>query len=185
MNLSPVARRYARALHQNAEAAGQREAVGNDVALVRETLDGSRELALLFASPVVDRDRKRAVVERLFSDRVSATTLDLFRLLVEKDRIALLGDVMRAYAQLEDEHAGRIEAHVRSALPLGGEEAQALERRLAELTGHTVRLRIDIDPDLIGGVVVRIGDTVYDGSARHQLERLREQFAEGIYLSTN
>jgi F-type H+-transporting ATPase subunit delta len=178
-----VARRYAQALYQEAEAAGKAERVDADVDTLRAGFEGSRELTRLFASPVVPVERKRAVADRLFAERVDPLTLRLVRLLLDKGREALLPAVARAYGELRDERAGVVEAHVRTAFPLGPDEADDLRAALERSTGQKVRLRLEVDPALIGGLVVRVGDTVYDGSARHHLDRLREQFAQRVYLS--
>lgn len=183
MSDTTVARRYAQALFQEAEGEGRVDRVDDGVDAVRASLDGSRELERLFASPVIPSAKKEAVLTQLFSDRVDPLLLRLMRLLVEKGREELLPSVIRAYGQLRDERLGVVEAHVRTALPLGPDEAEALKAALERTTGQKVRLRLEVEPSLIGGLVVRVGDTVYDGSARHQLESLREQFATRVYLS--
>jgi F-type H+-transporting ATPase subunit delta len=183
MSQTTIARRYASALYQEAEVAGKVDRVDRDVEAVRDSIEASRELAQLFASPIVPSQKKLAVSERLFEGRVDDLVLRLVRLLIEKGREGLIPNVVRAYAQLRDERLGLVEAGVRTALPLGPDEADALKAALERTTGQKVRLRIEVDPSLIGGIVVRVGDTVYDGSARHHLERLREQFAHRVYLS--
>jgi len=183
MSDSMVARRYALALYEEAESAGRAEAVTAGVEAVRESLAGSRELERLFASPAVPAERKEAVLERLFEGRVDPLLVRLMRMLVRKGREAELPSVVRAYAALRDERLGLTEAHVRTALPLDPGDAAALTAALERTTGRKVRLRIEVEPELLGGLVVRVGDTVYDGSARHQLEQLRAQFAQRVYLS--
>jgi F-type H+-transporting ATPase subunit delta len=182
---NPVARRYALALYQEAEAQGAVDRIDDDVQALRETLDGSRELVALFESPVVARERKEAVVRRLFDGKLGDLTLRFVGLLFEKEREDLLPAVVRAYGALRDDRLGLVEAHVRTARPLGYEEAQELEQALARRTGKQVRLRMEVDPALLGGLVVRIGDRVFDRSVRHQLKTLREQFHTRAYLSQN
>jgi F-type H+-transporting ATPase subunit delta len=183
--MDPVARRYALALYQEAEARGAVAPTDEDVQALREVLDGSRELTALFESPIVPREKKEAVVTKLFEGRVGELTLRFVRLLLEKEREDLLPVVVRAYGALRDQRLGIVEAHVRTARPLGAGEAQALERTLAERTGKQVRLRTEVDPALVGGLVVRIGDRVYDRSVRHQLGLLREQLRRRAFLSQN
>lgn len=185
MSTTAVARRYARALYEEAEAAGRSEAVDAGMEAVRATLDGSRELRQLFASPTVPPDRKRAVLDRLFGGRVDPLIVRLMHLLVAKGREAAFPDVVRAYERYRDERHGRAEAHVRTALPLSEADTEALRSALEQATGRRVRLRVDVEPELLGGLVVRVGDTVYDGSVRHQLDELRRRFARRVYLSTN
>lgn len=183
--MNPVARRYALALYQEAEARDVVEKTDDDVQALRETLDGARDLVALFESPLVARDRKEAVVRRLFEGRFGDLTLRFVRLLFDKEREDLLPAVVRAYGALRDARLGLVEAQVKTARPLGYDEAQELERALAQRTGKQVRLRIEVDPALLGGLVVRVGDQVYDRSVRHQLKTLRAQLHERAFLSQN
>lgn len=183
--MSPVARRYAQALYQQAEATGQAAAVEADVALVGETFAASRELAAAVASPVVPREKKQAVLERLFADRLSPLTHGFVRLLLDKGREALVPEIASAYRALGDERTGTVEAVVRAAKTLAPDEADRLREALEARTGRRVRLRIEIDPDLIGGLVVRIGDVVFDRSVRHQLAQLRTGLAERAAVRLN
>lgn len=183
--MSPVARRYAQALTEEAQSAGSLDTVDADVALLAETLDGSRELRLALTSPVVAHDKKRAVLESLFEGKVSDLSLRFLRLLVEKQRDGQIPEILDAYRQLRDERTGTVEARVRTAKPLSPDEAERLKAALEARADATVRMRIDVDPALIGGLVVRVGDVVYDRSVKHQLETLRGQLAERAAVSLN
>jgi F-type H+-transporting ATPase subunit delta len=176
MSAETVARRYAGALYEEAEAQGLVETIDEDVAFVQASLENSRELVQFFESPLINRDHKEAIVEELFADRVHALTLRLLHMLVRKGREEITPDLPRAYRTLRDEQEGIIEARVRTAVELTKEEEEALADRLASATDRQVRLEVTTDPDLIGGLIVRIGDTVYDGSVGHQLDELRQRF---------
>ncbi|GBD00319.1 ATP synthase subunit delta [bacterium HR18] len=173
--MHPVARRYARALFEEARAQALAPAIDADLQQLSELLTASRELARIFESPVIPRDKKQKILERLLAGRVHPLTWRFLMLLIAKEREHLLPDVVRAYQVLQDEAQGIVEAHVRTAFPLDEAGAAPLQERLERLTGKRVRLRLTYDPGLIGGLVVRIGDTVYDGSVRHQLAILRER----------
>lgn len=179
MTNATVARRYAQALYEEAVRTDAVEGTDADVALIAETLDGSRELVRLFESPVVSQAKKDAVVAALFEERLRPLTLRFLRLLIEKGREDLFPEVVRAYRALRDEQQGIVEAHARTALPLSSDEERALTAALETMTGATVRLRVTRDPELLGGLIVRVGDTVYDGSVRHQLASLRERMEHG------
>ncbi|SRR5690606_9951427 len=183
--MNPVARRYALALYQEAQAQNAVDRTDEDVAALAEALDASRELTALFESPVVPREKKEAVIRRLFDGKLADLTLRFVRLLVEKEREDLLPAVVRAYGALRDERLGIVEAHVRTARALGAEEEKQLERALEARTGKQVRLKVDVEPSLIGGLVVRIGDRVYDRSVQHQLDLLRGQLHQRAFLSQN
>lgn len=176
----PVARRYAQALLDEAKAAGDLAAVDADLALIRETVGGARDLRLLLESPVVPRETKHRVVEALFAGRIGSRVQRFVAFLFEKDREALLAPVAEAYAAHRDADEGVAEALVRVPAPLDAAEEARLRAALEARTGRTLRLRVTTDPDLLGGLVVRIGDTVYDGSVRYRLDALRERMREGV-----
>ncbi len=178
-----VARRYAQALYQEGEAAGKAEVIDEGMVSLHESLDASRELDQFFRSPIIAREKKEAVIGKLFDGKVDPLIVRLMRLLVEKGREDILPAVVRAYADLRDERLGQVEASVKTAMPMEYDETETLRKALEQRTGKSVRLRIEVEPALIGGVVVRIGDRVFDGSVRHQLTTLREQLAERAYLS--
>jgi F-type H+-transporting ATPase subunit delta len=178
-----VARRYAQALYEQAEQAGRGEQVAEDMRSLQDSLDASRDLRQLFLSPVIPRHRKQAAVRKLFTGKVDEQVVRLVELLISKGRESMLSAVVAAYARLRDERMGRVEARVRTAMQLGPEQTEALKSALTRVTGREVVLQIEVDPDLISGLVVRVGDKVYDGSAQHHLENLREQFAASKFLS--
>ena len=180
-----TARRYALALTQEAAHTGQADAVDADIVFLGETLAGSRELQLLFQSPVVSRDKKERVLKALFTDRVSPLTMRFLDLLVSKQREALIPAVVEAVRVLRDTASGTVEARVRTAKPLTDDETAALRASLEARAGHPVRLSVEVQPDLIGGLVVRVGDVVYDRSVRHQLDALREQLGRSAGVTTN
>ncbi len=183
MSDATVARRYAQALYQEAEATGQAERIDEDMKGVQESLDASRELDLFFRSPVIAREKKEAVIGKLFDGKVAPLIVRLMRLLVQKGREDILPAVVRQYSALRDEQLGVVEATVKTAMPMEYDETESLRKTLEARTGKSVRLRIEVVPELIGGAVVRIGDRVYDGSVQHQLESLRDQLEERAYLS--
>ena len=176
-----VAKRYAQALHDAAEAVGQLDDVDADVELIRASLESSRELVLLFESPVVSRERKARVVKVLFEDRLSSTTLGFLDLLVQKRRENIFPQMVLAYRRLRDDQMGIVGVTIRSAQPVSDDERNRIARALESWTGGKISVQADHDAALIGGLLVRIGDTVYDGSVRNKLEHLREQFAAGSF----
>ena len=174
-----TARRYAQALHAEAEAQGQIERVDADIRTIRETLEASRELARLFESPVIPREKKQNVVRALFDAHLAPLTMRFLKLLISNQREDLFPSVVQAYQALRDRQLGVVEATARVAFAPSEQDLKDLETAVTRMTGKRVRLRVQQDPGLIGGVVIRVGDTVYDGSVRHQLERMREQLEHG------
>ncbi len=176
-----VARRYAQALVDAADSAGRLDAVDGDIELIRESLESSRELVLFFESPIVSRARKARVVNVLFEDRVSQTTLDFLDLLVQKRREDVFPQMVVAYRQLRDEQMGIVGVTVRAARVMDTDETQRIARALESWKGGKISVSSEHDAALIGGLQIRIGDTVYDGSVRNKLEHLREQFSTGSF----
>ncbi len=174
-----VARRYATALIETAEAQGKIEEMARDLELVGKILHDSREFRLFVVSPVISAARKRAVFHTLLTSRVGKETLIFIYLLISKSREAILQDVIMQFQELRDEKAGIANAEVRTVVGLNYAQEKNLRAQLERITGKKVRLQYVIDKSLKGGLVVKIGDTMLDASVTHQLERLRERFVAG------
>lgn len=175
MSQRTVARRYATALYEEANATGVLDAVDEDVGLLRDSLQTNHPLSRFFENPVIPKEKKEAVLQSLLGDRVDELTLRFLRLLVRKDRETMTSAVLDQYQALRDEQRGIVDAHVRVARPLSDEDREALLDALEAQTGHSVRLHVKEEPDLLGGVVIRIGDQVFDGSVRNKLSALRDR----------
>jgi F-type H+-transporting ATPase subunit delta len=174
-----AAHRYARAILEFALEAKQLDVLGSDFDALARLMDESRDLVLFLKSPVIKKEKKKSVLSELFSGRVSVTTYQLIRLLAAKDREDLLPEIIRQFRLLRDARDGILDVTVRSAVPLAREQEQLLLDQLRRVTGKQPRIRTVTDPSLIGGFAIQYEDTVWDGSVRHQLARMRRQFAEG------
>ena len=175
MSQRTVTRRYATALYEEADAAGGLAAVDDDVLMLRNNIESNRELSRFFESPVIPQEKKESILQELLEERVETLTLQFLRLLVQKDRETLTKAILDQYQSLRDEQRGIVDAEVTVAQPLNDEDRTALVEALEEKTGKDVRLHLEENPDLIGGLVIRIGDRVFDGSVRSQLNALRDQ----------
>jgi F-type H+-transporting ATPase subunit delta len=175
MTLSAVATRYAKALADVTTAAA---GLKPDVALSQlrafeTTLNESRELQNALATPAVPASRKRAVVGRLAEIlKLSTIARNFLFVLIDHRRIALLGEILHSFELIVDESQGFARAEVSSPRELTEPQRGAISAQLERLTGKRIRMRFAVDPALIGGVVARIGSTVYDGSVRGQLQTL-------------
>ena len=170
-----VARRYAQALLNQALASGSLDTISRDLAGVAETLAGSPLLAAYLNNPLVTRDRKKAMVSQLFTKESSPAALRFLTLLVEKRRIEMFESVKTEFDRLVRAHRGIVVASAVSAVPLSAPQLSQLQASLQARTGKSIELTTAVDPSLMGGVLVRIGDTVLDGTVKGKLERLREQ----------
>lgn len=176
MSSRTAATRYAKALLDVAASAAAAEAIDRDLAAVAAAMHDHRELRQALTAPSVPAAAKRKVVaalgDRLGLGAVSRRTLDL---LAERDRLGELDDVLAIYRERLLTRQKIQRAEVRSAVPLSAEAAAAIAARLGAATATTVRVETVVDPSLIGGVMATVGSTVYDGTVRTQLEKLRKQ----------
>jgi F-type H+-transporting ATPase subunit delta len=136
------------------------------------------ELERALANPAIPLDQRVETAERVFAS-LSQPVRNLVLLLVRHGRIEQLPRVASEFRRLDDKRNGLTHAIATSAAPLGADEVQAITARLEELTGGKIALETAVDPDLLGGLVVRVGDRLIDGSVRGRLERLRNQLASG------
>ncbi|MCX6134662.1 MAG: ATP synthase F1 subunit delta [Ignavibacteriales bacterium] len=180
MSAYRVARRYAEAALELAEEQKQGERVADDLEVVWKAIRESREFLALLKSPVISKEKKRAVLSAVFKSRISALSFDFLNMIVEKGREDVLGDIIGEYFKLRDDRLGIVTLEVRAATELSKSQQQSIVKRFEEITQKKVRVAFSIDAQLKGGFVARVGDTVYDGSVQRQLELLRVRFAEGI-----
>lgn len=183
MNITPVAYRYARSLFELANEQGALEGTQADMHLVERTCRKERDLRLLLKSPVIKPDKKSHVLEQVFAGRIGRITARFIALMVRKGREVMLPQVAAAFGELYDRQQGIIKGEVISAAPLGEGTRERIARLMESRNpGKTVTLTEKIDPALIGGVVVRVGDLQYDGSVARRLHDLRRKFRENPYI---
>lgn len=183
MRNTRVARRYALALLTAAEGQNTQDSVAADIEFIGRLTRGSRDLRLLFATPVVSITRKRAVLHGLFTGRVQPMTLSFVDLLTTKQRVVLLPDIVEQFAALRDERLGIVNVDVTTAVDLTTEQQGALTKALEQHTQKKVRVHTVLDPAIKGGLRIRIGDTVLDATVTHKLKRLHQRFSQGMVLT--
>ena len=175
MTLSAVATRYAKALADvTTAAAGLRpEEALTQLRAFEAALAASHELQNALTTPAVPASRKRAVVARLADIlKLSLIPRNFLFVLIDHRRISLLGEILHSFDLIVDERLGFARAEVSSPRELTESQRGAVSSQLERLTGKRIRMRFAVDPALIGGVVARIGSTIYDGSVRGQLQTL-------------
>lgn len=174
-----IASRYAKALADSAldpKNGVEARQVLSELSTVSGMISESEDLRNILLSPAVQASRKRGVIGRF------AGTLPLSRLvrnfmyvLIDHHRIGMIGEIREAYEAALDERLGIVRADVKSAAPLEAAQQTAIQAELSKVTGKQVRCSFETDPALVGGIVARIGSTVYDGSVRARLDSLRER----------
>ena len=173
-----AARRYAEAAFQLAMRDGSHDAWEKDLATTAE-LVGDERVARVVSNPSVPFHDRQATLERLLGKRISPLALNLVQLLDQRGRLRLIPAISAEYTRMLDALRGVVAATVTSAAPLEKDEVAALAKRLEEMTGGSVKLATAVDPSLIGGLTVRVGDRMIDASVRGRLERLRDQLVAG------
>jgi F-type H+-transporting ATPase subunit delta len=179
MSHAIIARRYAQALLGEAMDRGSVDAADADMAMIRRSLADSDELRRFFTSPIISRDKKASIVRALFGGRVSDLTLRFMLMMVDKQREHIFSEVSDAYARIRDEQLGIENVSARIARPMPDDEERELRESIERFVGKRVRLSTTLDSSLVGGVIVRVGDTLYDGSISNQLRSLRERLESG------
>ena len=175
---STAARRYAEAAFQLATRDKALDEYGDGLDLAAGTLSEATVLNVV-RNPARPLAQRLEVVDAFLAKQVPAPILKLVGLLVQRGRIDQVGTVAAEYRRLLNRERGIVEAVAKTPLPLSAEETEALRKKVAEMTGQTVDLRVEIDESLIGGLTVRVRDTLYDPSVRGRLERLRQRLAAG------
>ena len=173
-----VARRYAKGLLEAvAETApGSEQTVGKELSALVETIGGHQGLKLLVVNPAIPTSQKKAILGKISEVLgLSRTLRRLVDILAEKQRLDHLPLIDSVYAGLIDEHLGVVTAEITTATPLNPGQVAELESSLRKATGGEVRLTRHTDPKLLGGVITRVGDVVYDGSVKGHLERIRDR----------
>jgi F-type H+-transporting ATPase subunit delta len=182
MTSGAAAGRYARALFDTvlAEAPGSVEAVEEQLQQFADLVARDEVLVSVFGNPAIPASKKVGVVRALL-DRAGPMSAPLSKLIVmlaERDRLILLSDVARAYRVRVMDHLKIVRGEVTTAVPLPSDKLRALEQSLERATGRKVLLETTVDPSIIGGVVTRLGSTVYDGSVTTQLEKMKQVLIE-------
>jgi F-type H+-transporting ATPase subunit delta len=175
MRIEVAAKRYAQAAFDIAREKDDFDRWSADLQAIADLVAQPGVVDILGSSRVPS-DAKGSLLKSGLAD-IGPLALNLAHLLVDKGRIALAEEVRVEYQRLLDEHRGIAQATVLTAVPLSEGERQAVVRRLQEMTGKEIVLETQVDPEILGGLVARVGDRLIDGSTRSQLLTLRRRLA--------
>ena len=173
------------AVRRYAEAAFEVAVRDDTVKAWRAELDtaasiaSDERVARMLANPALPLEERHSMAEKIFGKVVSAPVLNLIKLMIRRGRIHELPRLAAEFRRLDNVRLGITLATATSAAPLTKDEVKALTERMEQFTGGRVELNVQVDPSLLGGVVVRVGDRLIDGSVRGRLERLRNQLVSG------
>jgi F-type H+-transporting ATPase subunit delta len=173
-----IVRRYAAALFKAAQKVDLIDIVESDLGMVSFIFENSPDMWGAIRSPVVSPEKKHQVLRDVFGGKVQQMTLDYLDLLVDKRREEAITKTQEEYVALANEARGLVEADVTTAVALDADNETRLRDKLGLVTGKHVRLRKLVEPEIMGGVIVKIGDSIIDGSIRGRLAELKEKLSE-------
>lgn len=181
MSASAIAKRYARALVSLGDEEGAVDRFQAALARIDETFGAAPELVSVLADPAYSAEAKRSILEEVLEKLdVPATVKSFMLLLQNRNRLAIFPQIVQTFGALADERAGIVRARVTAARELTPDQLAAVRGALSQLaSGKRVELAVDLDPAIIGGLVTRIGDMVFDGSVRSELERIEDTLTKG------
>ncbi len=169
-----VSSRYAVALMELAEEKNLFEQVSNDIEFVCNTFSKSKELRNIISSPVIEQEKKTAILTEIFSQHVNADALNFIKFIIDKNRDDLLFSILKRFVDLRDEKLGIANAEVYSAVDISEDQKNDLAGKLKEFTGKKIKAQFKTNENLIGGFKVKIGDKVFDASVANQLSTLKK-----------
>jgi F-type H+-transporting ATPase subunit delta len=169
---------YAQAILSIAEAEGELDATVDQLYAFGKALQGEGRLREALIDPGLPVENKRALVADVLGERTNPNVVNAIGLLLEQHRGRELPDVLDALADLASERRQHAVAEVRSAVPLDAAQRQRVAEALSRASGRTVDVKVVVDPAVIGGLVARIGDEIFDGSVRTRLDDAREHLAD-------
>jgi F-type H+-transporting ATPase subunit delta len=177
--ISNISKRYARAFFEIATEEKQLERYYNELNQFASIVAQNKDLSDFLANPVFDQGSKKGVVKSIIGKlQLSTMTISFLNLLVDKKRIDILNDIVICYRQLMDETLKRVRVNLKTAFPLSDNMQKYINSSLEKLTGQEVELFIENDPNLLGGIIIGVGDTLYDGSIKNQLNNMRNLLGE-------
>lgn len=167
-----AAKRYAKGLLQVGIETGKLEAIRSDMQYIRDAVKSAPMLQKVLNSPIVKEEKKKAIVEEVLSGKVTDITLKLVEILAQKNRFGLLYTVATSFQEIYNQHAGILEITITTAFDLDKNQIDSMVKAMEKSTGKMIQHTIKTDKNLIGGVAIKYGDTVIDGSVRNKLEQL-------------
>jgi F-type H+-transporting ATPase subunit delta len=173
LSLSEIAEPYAQALMSVAQSGNVTDQIGEDTKSLLALIDQSEDFRTLINSPLIEASKKKAVISQVVQGQVEPFTLNFLMLLVDRGRILVLPAVCKQYQDLLRQLKQTVLAEVTSAVALSDEQQDAIRQKVMATTGSSqVELQTRVDPELLGGVIIKVGSQVFDASLRGQLRRI-------------
>jgi F-type H+-transporting ATPase subunit delta len=176
--MEELAQVYARALFEAAREHGKLDELREQLGQFADALDSNRQLAVFFFSPYFSTWEKRDALERVL-EGADALLVNFLKLLIEKHRMPVIFRARQQFEQMWEREHKLLPVDITSAIELDQATTESLGRRIGERAGRKVRLAAHVDPDILGGIVLRVGNSILDASIRNRLEQLRRHVAQG------
>ena len=176
--MEELAQVYARSLFEVALEQGKLDELREQLAQFADALEGDRQLAVFFFSPYFSTAEKEQGLERVLTG-ADESFVNFLRLLIEKHRMPVLFRIRHTYERLWDEENKVLPVEITSAIELDPATTESLGSTIGERAGRKVTLAARVDPEIIGGIIVRVGNSILDASIRNRLEQLRRHVAQG------
>jgi len=183
MGFSKVAHRYAKSLLQLAQENGQLEAIAGDMDILSTTISESKELRLLLSNPIVKEAQKTNVLNSIFDGKVSNVTMNLIEAALSTKRESHLGEIADSYLAQHMELENKVTAEITTAVALNDELRAKAMSVIKTMSDKNVTLVESVDPDIIGGMIVKIGDRQIDASVRRRLNNFQQELSKNVYSS--
>lgn len=174
--------RYARAILNLAKDSGLETEVNADMQFISATISESDDLQTMLKSPVIKAADKNKVLQAIFGDKVNAVSLGLFNLLEENKRMVMLQPIPQQYTIIYDYLKSMDTAKVTTAVPLTKDLEEKVLQKVVEITGNKTSIENIVDPSILGGFILRVGDMQYDASISNNLNELRKEFDDSQYI---
>lgn len=173
-----VSKRYASALFEVAFEGQNYEQVKNELNFILDCLKGEPQLYDLLKSPLITADEKKDIVSNIFKERVSEEVFNFIRIIIDKGREEYIESVVKEYNILADAVKNKVEAVAITAIPMDKQDLLKLQVNLSMSSGKNIQLKNQVDPSIIGGVLVKIGDKLIDGTVKSRLVNMQEQLSQ-------
>ncbi len=175
-----VSTTYAQALYEVALELDRLDQIRDEFGFINETFKTHPEFYEVFRTPKINKEERKDIINNVFGDKVSKEVMNFMKILIDKRRGAAVDGIYNEYVSMVDEKKGVVKAVVESAVELTSEEQAALTEKLAKVTEREVKLTCVVKPAVIGGLIVRIGDKVIDGSVKSRLDIMKDNLAQLI-----
>lgn len=175
-----IAKRYSNALFEVALEMDNLDQTGEELSFITGSLEEHEDLFKALKSPLIKSDEKKEMLKAIFQEHVSKELMNFLSIIIDKHRGGELVEIGREYKKLAALHQNTIEAVATTAVEMSQEQMDALSKKLSETSGKTVTLQNLVDPTIIGGVFVKMGDKIIDGTMKRRLTEIEEQLKEII-----